>query len=98
MSKEYEDEVIKVKINDEFYIELDSNPTTGYRWEAKFDENYIDLKKKKYSPSSDRIGAGGKVKFDFQTLKTGETKIELAYKRLWERDPIKKKLIIVRIG
>ena len=30
---------------------MDSNPTTGYGWEASYDENMLSLEKEEYSPN-----------------------------------------------
>lgn len=91
------EEVIEVQKNERFTIELDSNPTTGYRWEANYDKNSIELIRQRFELSSERIGAGGKEKFDFIALRNGETKMDMTYKRSWEDRPIETKSFIVRI-
>ncbi len=79
-------------LNKEFILTLDSNPTTGYNWEAQFDKNILELKEKTFEPSpTGLIGAGGKEKFVFIPVKTGETTIKLMYKRPWEDKPIEEK-------
>jgi predicted secreted protein len=33
--------IVEVMVGENFIIALDSNPTTGYVWDAKFDTNFI---------------------------------------------------------
>jgi inhibitor of cysteine peptidase len=88
--KKAKNELIEVRHNEEFEIELDSNPTTGFTWEANFDKNMIELKRKVFDRSSGEIGAGGKEKFCFSGLRIGETTVQMIYKRPWEDSPLKK--------
>lgn len=81
-----------VNLDSEFKISLESNPTTGYKWEAKFDENFLKLKSDTLSrPSEALVGQGGTQTFGFLPVKVGETTIEFLYKRPWEKEPTKKK-------
>ena len=41
---------IDIRANQEFAIALASNPTTGYDWEASYDENMLQLVESKYEP------------------------------------------------
>jgi len=83
-------EVISLRVNQEFVIALGSNPTTGYRWEASYDETMVELMDKTYESGGGAepgvVGAGGKDYFRFKALKKGETKITMVYKRPW-KDP-----------
>ena len=88
---------IEVHINEEFTIVLGSNPTTGYRWEAKFDREYVELARKEFELNSEAMGGGGKEKFEFIGLRGGETRVELIYKRPWEDKPIKTTSFSIRI-
>lgn len=75
-----------VRLNSEFKISLESNPTTGYKWEAKFDENFLKLQADTFfKPSEPRIGQGGTQTFEFLPVKSGETIVEFLYKRSWEK-------------
>jgi inhibitor of cysteine peptidase len=72
-----------------FSIVLDSNPTTGYSWEAKFDESYIKLVSSNYVPNpqiTGIVGSGGTQNFEFSALQSGETQITFTYARPWEKD------------
>jgi len=76
---------IKASVRKEFTISLKANPTTGYRWEAKIDESILELKERSfelYTPVA--VGGGGKEKFTFVPIKTGETSITMRYRRPWE--------------
>jgi inhibitor of cysteine peptidase len=81
-----------VRIGSEFKISLASNPTTGYKWETKFDEKLVKLKSDTLNRTSDaRIGQGGTQAFTFLPVKAGQTTIEFLYKRSWEKAPANKK-------
>ena len=88
----------KIKVNESFIIKLKSNPTTGYRWEADFDEDFLSLDKSEYVPDlPERIGSGGIEKFTFTGLKAGTTGITMNYKRSWEEESIKTEVFKVTI-
>ncbi|TSD03457.1 MAG: putative secreted protein [Parcubacteria group bacterium Athens0714_16] len=95
---------IEVKIGENFEILLESNPTTGYSWVSDFDENYIEFVNKNFVQQEQNgdeqiVGAGGTEKFQFKTLKTGDTKINFYYLREWEIDvaPVDQKVFDVTI-
>ena len=91
------DEVIEVRKKEEFSIVLDSNPTTGYRWEANFDSEIIKLIRKEFTQLRDGIGAKGKERFDFMALSEKETCITMVYKRQWEDKTINTKLFTIKV-
>lgn len=41
---------MNVSINRDFILSLESNPTTGYRWEATFSSLFLELKGKDFEP------------------------------------------------
>lgn len=88
MSKTYHknDELINSKVGETFSIELEGNPTTGYQWQEKFDEEKVKLLDKKINPSSGQIGASATEVFKFQVLKEGTTDLRFNYKRAWESE------------
>lgn len=93
---------IEAKNGENFEINLESNPTTGYSWVPEFDKNYLELANKDFvQQNTDKqvVGAGGTEKFQFKALKTGETKINFYYIREWEIDvaPIDQKVFDVII-
>ncbi len=78
-----------VKVGQEFTIRLQSNATTGYKWQfAKPpDENFLKLLRSDYKhPASKLVGAGGEEIWTFKALTEGKTTIELNYVRPWEKD------------
>ena len=96
-----EGENVLVDKTKNFSIMLESNPTTGYNWEAKFDEDYIKLVDSNFTPypeTSEMVGGGGVQNFEFSALKSGETQIIFTYTRPWEKDnPAETKTYNVKI-
>jgi inhibitor of cysteine peptidase len=88
MSKVFskKDKLIKTKIGETFTIELESNPTTGYQWQEKFDETKLKLLEKKTNLHSNSIGASTTEVLSFQALTDGVSTINLDYKRIWETE------------
>ena len=70
-------------------IELDENPTTGYRWEFFTDDEILLLVEDNYTTQSQEgiVGAGGKRTFVFEVLKDEDTTIDFYYRRSWEPFP-----------
>ncbi len=94
------EQVINTTVNQEFIIALDSNPTTGYDWEASYDENMLSLEKEEYNPDEKEaglVGAGGTQYYHFKALKVGETEITVTYKRSWETEYAEQKVFTVDI-
>ncbi len=92
------DTEMKVNLNEEFSLSFEANPTTGYRWEAIYDKDLLELKSGIYEPYSlETIGGGGKEKFTFIPIKPGETTIIMRYKRAWEREAFEEKTIKIII-
>ena len=87
-----------VKVNKEFKIPLDSNPSTGYKWEASFDKAFLRLKADRFKrPAKAFPGAGGTQTFVFLPIKQGDTKIGFIYKRPWEKSAARKKTYTIQI-
>lgn len=90
--------MIQSKLNLQFSIVLDSNPTTGYRWGAKFDPERLKLVGKSFQPSgTGAIGSGGIERFSFVPIELGETEVIMIYKRPWEAKEIDKKIFPVSV-
>jgi inhibitor of cysteine peptidase len=81
-------QTINAKLNQEFIIALEANPTTGYDWQPVFDSVFISQVKKDYQQDDNNgqplMGQGGTDYFTFKAIKTGEAKITLTYFRPWE--------------
>jgi inhibitor of cysteine peptidase len=89
--KTYNDEgqTIDISVGKEFIIALGSNPSTGYSWQASYDETMLELVGGEPSYQAEEtdepvVGAGGIESFQFRALKAGETQITLTYARPWE--------------
>jgi len=99
--KEYTDpsQEIEVGAGKQFIIALDSNPTTGYNWEADFDESFLKLVQDEFKPAEDKdlVGAGGEQRLTFEGVKKGKTGVTLIYKRSWEEDFAEQKVFIVSV-
>ena len=79
---------VEVKAGETFSIEIEGNPTTGYVWEARPDTSgLLSLTgEPDYISDSNLIGSGGTYTFTFRAEKTGQTTLELAYYRSFEKD------------
>jgi len=85
---------VKAAIGDLVLIKLVSNPSTGYSWSAGevVAGSAIVFVSKKYLTASQMSaeirpmpGQGGATTFTYRAVKAGKTKIELAYRRPWEK-------------
>ncbi len=77
-------DTIEVKVNGEFVIALDSNPTTGYSWMPVYQNAEFELVADNYEqdPTDGMVlGAGGTQYLRFKALKEGVFKITLNYQR-----------------
>jgi len=89
--KTYDDagQEIDIGVGQEFIIALGSNPTTGYSWQASYDEAMLELVGGESTYEADEtdeevVGAGGVEYFRFLALEAGETEITLTYEQPWE--------------
>ena len=96
-------QTIGISVNQEFIIliALESNPTTGYSWQASYDETMLELVEHTYEPGEyaqqGAVGAGGTELFRFRALESGESEITMVYKRPWEEESIDTKVFTVSI-
>lgn len=84
----------------QFSIVLDGNYTTGYQWEASFDQAYIKMVSQEYKQNESKpgmVGVPGKQNYVFQALKQGSTKVTCTYKRSFETSPGEQKVFNVTI-
>ncbi len=79
---------IDVSVGQEFVIELEANPTTGYSWViASPLEGKLVLEHTSYTPEEGpRLGAGGKEYWRFDGAAAGTVKLLFNYVRPWEKD------------
>ena len=83
---------VELAIGHPWTVTLDSNPTTGFRWQlvSSTDEAVLELEDHVYEPSeapAGFCGAGGKELWTFRALKRGKSTITLEYSRPWESSP-----------
>jgi predicted secreted protein len=84
-----DDAAIELHIGDRFSVELSSNATTGYAWQASFDDAVVRAVGHRYAPPpTNLIGAGGYERFTFEALATGDAALALAYRRPSEPDVV----------
>ena len=67
-------------------ITLESNPTTGYRWEVvEIEESILrQIGEAEFKPESEALGAGGTETFRFEAVSAGKMPLALVYHRPWE--------------
>ncbi len=80
---------IEVHTGDIIRITLESNITTGYRWENadKVDKDILALDRNDYvsDPNPEELdGVGGNTVIVYRALKPGKAKIDLVYLQSWE--------------
>ena len=104
-AKAYTDpeETIDISADKEFVvlIALESNPSTGYSWQASYDETMLELVEETYElgeyAKQGLVGAGGTELFRFKALKSGETEIIMVYKRSWETEVLDQKVFTIEV-
>ena len=76
----------KIDVGDKIYIELCSNPTTGFQWlyeisdDAVVEEEDHDF----HPPEGDVVGASGKETWTFEGIGKGTTEIFMEYSQPWD--------------
>lgn len=84
------------KAGDVFSIALDSNRTTGYKWDlvSISDRKIVAYIRNEYKPvKTALIGSGGMEYWYFKAIKPGKAIITMKYSRPWEKN---KKPAIIR--
>lgn len=91
LSAEDDGTSIELRAGQELVVTLESNPTTGYRWEvSEVDESVLsELGEAEFqeAPKEDEqiVGVGGTETFRFASA-PGSTTLTLVYHRSWEKD------------
>ena len=79
-----------MKIGQLLHVSLESNPTTGYSWEAlEVDNSVLQMQgEAKFYANNDGVkgipGAAGTDNFYFIAVDEGETILEFVYRRAWQ--------------
>ncbi|HEX5978100.1 MAG TPA: protease inhibitor I42 family protein [Nitrososphaeraceae archaeon] len=99
MSNTGKDHHLSVKCGDKFKIEVESNPSTGYRWHIIFfNEDILKLISSEFvAKLTNQIGTSGIERFNFEAKKEGTTCIQMVYKRAWEDQEMKLKEYFVNV-
>jgi inhibitor of cysteine peptidase len=99
MSEREEHNAVTVRRGERFKIELQSNPSTGYRWHLVFfNKSILKLISSEFVPKiANQIGSTGIQQFNFEATKEGTTSIKLIYKRPWEREAVKSNEFFVNV-
>ena len=81
-------EEVEIAAAGSLVVHLDSNPTTGFKWELAGISDQAVLEQKgeaEFVPPEEAIpGAGGKEIWTFEALKAGTATVYLEYSRPWE--------------
>jgi inhibitor of cysteine peptidase len=79
---------VQVQRDARITIELNENPTTGYRWMiSSIDETLLVPEGDAFVPPDQKSpGAGGLRRFFFRAKSAGSTALILINKRAWQRD------------
>jgi len=80
--------LVEVRRGAKITIELNENPTTGYRWTiSSIDEVFLVPEDDAFLPPDQKgPGAGGLRKFFFRAKGAGSTALTLINKRAWQSD------------
>jgi inhibitor of cysteine peptidase len=80
--------LVQVRGGAKITIELNENPTTGYRWMiSSIDEVFLVPADDAFLPCNQKSpGAGGLHRFFFCAKSAGSTVLTLINKRPWQRD------------
>jgi inhibitor of cysteine peptidase len=84
-----------LRVGEELQIELPSNPTAGYLWEAHVDHPGLQVKDSGFRLEGSAVGAGGKQILGVEATAKGEYIVRLAYKRPWETDSVREAIYVV---
>lgn len=82
---------LNLKINDVITIKLESNATTGYKWNLSEENNsgIIAIVSSDYTEKENKdnlVGSGGFETLTFKAVSGGSATIILTYNRPWEKD------------
>ncbi len=85
--EQYDESKIDLFLGQKFKINLQENPTTGFRWNPiSSGEPVCKLLDNSFDVGRDSLGKGGSHSWLFQVVKEGSGKIEFLYSRSWEHD------------
>lgn len=78
-------EIIDIKVGNNIAINLEANPSTGYRWTiVENDEEILPLVSRDFKQNEaaeSMVGVGGTLTLTFKAIKGGQTKLRLEYSK-----------------
>ncbi|WP_416045867.1 protease inhibitor I42 family protein [Priestia megaterium] len=74
--------IINMNVGDTFFVHLQENPTTGYRWTVDSTHGMKELENQ--LKLGEAVGAAGTRLFQFQTTGVGSYVLRMKYYRQWE--------------
>jgi len=77
----------EIEVNDKIRAKLCANPTTGFTWVCKMDDEngVMILEKQEYvAPDTELVGASGTDEWTFKAVKEGTALITMEYGQDWE--------------
>ena len=95
-------EVIRAKIGDAVIVYLQSNSSTGYKWDLKGDVREVVLESRNFenSQNDNPLKLCGKPileKFVFRCVNRGHCSIHFEYKRHWENNAVEKLCLKIKV-
>jgi len=95
-------QIINTGVNQEFVIALGSNVSTGYSWQAAYDEKALTLVEQTYKEQDNTgkqiVGAAGTEYFKFKSLSKGETEVTFTYRRPWEEPSAQDQTLVFTVN
>ena len=67
-------------------VELDENPSTGYRWQPVVDADALRVDDDGFTPASDATGAPGHHRFTVTAVREGAAELRFREVRSWDPD------------
>ena len=92
-------ETAVVNLGEDFTVELESNPTTGYVWTVKTLPEQLKLLGSDYTKPADGVRPGDSVAqvFRFKAVGQGDHAIGFVLKREWEPDAVESRAVLVKV-
>jgi inhibitor of cysteine peptidase len=73
-----------LRVGDIVTVRLPESPTTGYRWEAHYDDASLRPTDDRFDAAGSSRGSGGVRVLTFEAVRAGEVTLHLANRRAWE--------------
>src|SRR5262249_53710238 len=86
LDKSYDGREVALNVGDTAELTLGENPTTGYRWAfTTKPEPACKMVGDSFEPGGNAPGAGGKHRWKFEAVSSGNASVEMEYRRSWEK-------------